>query len=170
MKEPLRKIHFYNSFIAERAGDKLDDKSKEYLARSINAVKRMGNLIEDLLTYSRTASQTDRLEVTDLNDIVSEIAQNFKEDIGKKKVKIAIGKLPVIKAVPFQLKQLFENLVSNSIKYKHPDRKAVIDINCELVKGSDINEKAAEASRRWCTSNLILKLFATGWFERCLTI
>src|SRR5690606_37283922 len=46
-------------------------------------------------------------------------------------------------------KQLFENLVSNSIKYKHPDRKAVININCELVKGSDINEKAAEARLKY---------------------
>src|SRR5690606_9968612 len=110
---------------------------------SLNAATRMSNLIEDLLTYSRTASQTDRFEETDLNEIVEEIAHHYKEDFDKKIVNINIGQLPVTRVVPFQIKQLFENLVSNSIKYKHPDRKVDIDIKCELARGAELNEKSA---------------------------
>ena len=149
MKEPLRKIQFYNSFISERSGHKLDEKAKEYLSRSLSAASRMSTLIEDLLTYSRTASQTDRFEETDLNEVVEEIANHYKEDFEKKNAKITIGQLPVIKVVPFQIKQLFENLVSNSIEYKHPYRNPVIDITCKPVLGSELGEKSAASNDKF---------------------
>lgn len=147
MKEPLRKIHFYNSYIADNAADKLDEKSKLYLARSLNAVNRMSVLIEDLLTYSRTTSNTESLADTDLNKIVEEVKMLHKEEIDQKKIRINIGPLPILKVVPFQVKQLMENLINNSIKYKHPARNAQVNISSTLVKGEEIEEIDALSSR-----------------------
>ncbi len=140
MKEPLRKIHFYNAYIEDTSSDKLDEKSRIYLSRSLSAVNRMNTLIEDLLTYSRTTSNTENFTDTDLNKIVEEVKMLHKEEIDQKKVMIKVDSLPTVKAVPFQIKQLMENLVNNSIKYKHPARHAELNIESELVKGEEIKE------------------------------
>ena len=60
-----------------------------------------------------------------------------------------IGPLPVIRTVPFQFKQLLDNLVNNSIKYKHPDREIIIHITSELVNGTEIKEPTAEQHRQY---------------------
>jgi PAS domain S-box-containing protein len=147
MKEPLRKIHFYNSYISENTSHLLDEKSKEYLGRSINAVKRMSNLIEDLLTYSKTTSGADSFEQVDLNEVVNEILLHHREEFEQKKVRVMMGQLPVIPAISFQLKQVIDNLINNSIKYKHPDRDVIISIRSELVSGSSMRKKNAEADK-----------------------
>lgn len=146
MKEPLRKINFYNSYIAETSADKLDEKSRLYLTRSLNAVNRMNILIDDLLAYSRTTSNAEHFTETDLNKIIEEVKALHKEDIEQKKVIIEVGQLPVIQAVPFQIKQLFENLVNNSIKYKHPHRNTLISITSELLKRDDIKDKELKSA------------------------
>ena len=97
-------------------------------------------MIEDLLTYSRTTSNTENFTDTDLNKIVEEVKMLHKEEIDQKKVMIKVDSLPTVKAVPFQIKQLMENLVNNSIKYKHPARHAELNIESELVKGEEIKE------------------------------
>lgn len=138
MKEPLRKIHFYNGYIATNPSNQLDEKSLEYLNRSINAVERMKTLIEDLLSYSRITSNVESYEELDLNHAIEEITLNIKEELDQKSISIEKEKLPVIRAVPFQIKQLFFNLIDNAIKYKHPDRNAVIKVSGTLVHGYDV--------------------------------
>lgn len=149
MKEPLRKIHFYNTYISEMSADKLDEKSKLYLSRSLNAVSRMSALIEDLLTYSRTNSNAESLAETDLNKIMEEVRMIHKDEIEQKKVRIQVGPLPIIKAVPFQVKQLMENLVNNSIKYKHPQREAVINISSTLVNNEMKKEQDIQTTKQY---------------------
>jgi PAS domain S-box-containing protein len=136
MKEPLRKIHLYNSFINENQNNSLDAKSREYLNRSINAVKRMNDLIEDLLTYSKSTSTVESFEKTDVNVLLKDIVAQHKEEFEQKHVSISIDKMPEMYVVPFQFNQLMDNLVSNSIKYSHPERNVEIDISYKSVKGS----------------------------------
>ena len=149
LKEPLRKIHFYNSFINEHASNLLDEKSKEYLNRSLNAVKRMNTLIEDLLTYSKTTSSTDSFDDVDMNEVIEEITFLHKDKFERKAKMQIVEKLPVICGVPFQIKQLFENLISNAIKYKHPDRNVVITIQSEILPGHKMKEKEAEPNKQY---------------------
>lgn len=144
MKEPLRKIHLYNSFINENKNNTLDAKSREYLNRSINAVKRMNDLIEDLLTYSKSTSTVESFEETDVNSLLKEIVAHHKEEFEQKHVKITIDKMPKMEVVPFQFNQLMDNLVSNSIKYAHPERNVEIAITYKLVKGSKLINRDAE--------------------------
>lgn len=63
----------------------------------------------------------------------------------KKKVSIEFERLPTLRAVPFQFKQLMDNLINNSVKYKHPDRDAIIAIKSSVVKGAEIKDRHAEA-------------------------
>jgi PAS domain S-box-containing protein len=144
MKEPLRKISFYNNYVVDNAHNQLDEKSKEYLNRSLLAVKRMTLLIEDLLSYSRANSQDETFEEADLTEIVEEIILSQKDLIEENEVHIEVGQLPVAKVVPFQFKQLMDNLINNSIKYKHPQRKCVINIFGSEVKGNEIDAREAE--------------------------
>lgn len=144
LKEPLRKIHLYNTYIAENPVNILDEQSKVFLDRSISAVNRMTDLIEDLLTYSKTTTNYESFEKVDLNEIVDEVKEMYKEECEQVDVQFEIEQLPFILGIPFQVKQLMFNLINNSIKYRHPDRKASILIQTALVKGSDIDEPGAE--------------------------
>ena len=144
MKEPLRKIHLYNSSIYESCADKLDEKSKEYLNRSINAARRMNELIEDLLSYSKTTSTLENFEEVDMNEVVEEILLVHREEFEQKEINIDVDRLPVIHGIAFQLKQLIFNLINNSIKYKHPGRKVKIEIKNELIGGNQIKEWIAD--------------------------
>lgn len=147
MKEPLRKIHLYSSAIAENPNNTLDAKSKDFLSRTVNATKRMTQLIEDLLTYSKTTANVDNFEMVDLNKVVEEIILLHKDEFGQKKVETEIKTLPVVHAIPFQMAQLFTNMISNSVKYKHPGRNLSIQIKTEEVKGFEIPDRSAEPYR-----------------------
>lgn len=136
MKEPLRKILFYVSAVSDKLNGQIDEKSKNYLSRSISAAQRMQGLIEDLLVYARTNSNDEIFEEVDLAQIVNEIALSHKDDFEQKNVSIETANLNSIIGIPFQIKQLFENLIGNSIKYKHPDRNSIIKIKEETISGS----------------------------------
>lgn len=142
MKEPLRKILFYNSYIAGNPSNALDDKSRDYLNRSINAAQRMKKLIDDLLTYSKHTSTVEGYRTVDLNEVVRDIIHHQKEELEEKKISIVLDALPVIRAIPFQIRQLMYNLILNAIKYKHPDRDGLIEIRSEKVDGQAINAEA----------------------------
>lgn len=150
LKEPLRKIHFYNCSIAENTANHLDEKSREYLERSINAAKRMSQLIEDLLMYSRTTSTVESYQTVNLNDIVDEIRMLHKEEFEQKKITMEVESLPVVDGVPFQFKQLMSNLINNAVKYKHPSRKLIIKISNEAtIKGHRISDRDVEHDREY---------------------
>lgn len=138
MKEPLRKIRLYNGYIADNAAHLLDEKSKEYLNRSIHAAERMKMLIEDLLSYSRATLNVEAHEEVDLNKIIEEILFLHKEEFDKKEVTIEIEKPAIIWAIPFQIKQVMFNLINNSIKYKHPERNVIIKIDIQVINGDEV--------------------------------
>jgi PAS domain S-box-containing protein len=147
MKEPLRKIHLYNAYIKENPSNQLDDRSKLYLERSVKAVERMRGLIEDLLTYSRTTSGAANYEQVDMTSVVNEVIADHKEELEQKRIQVEIGPLPIIQGIAFQCRQLMYNLISNAIKYSHPDRTGLIAITSEVADGSAIKEQHAGADR-----------------------
>lgn len=139
MKEPLRKILFYNSHLLETEGNHLQAKGKEYLDRSIKAANRMKSLIDDLLEYSRVSPNIREFETVDLNELMDEIIQSHKDAVEEKGAAIHFSSLPVVKGISFQLRQLFDNLLSNAIKYHHPERKPEVTIGAEKVSGDETN-------------------------------
>jgi PAS domain S-box-containing protein len=149
MKEPLRKIHMYNAFVVENPLNQLDEKSREFLKRSLMAVTRMGKLIEDLLNYSKTTTNLEADEAVNFNQLVEEIIQEHKEDFVEKGVSIQFGNLPVIHGIGFQFKQLMGNLIGNATKYRHPDRNLAITISSEQVKGEQLAVGRIESDKMY---------------------
>jgi PAS domain S-box-containing protein len=155
MKEPLRKIHMYNSFIVDDPLNQLSDKSRDHLKRSVAAARRMKELIEDLLTYSKTTATLDAYDAVDMNNLIGEIISDHKDEFEEKNTKIQFENLPVVQGVPFQFKQLIDNLVVNAVKYKHPERNVDIKIVSETVKGTEVKENGIEPEKEYYKISVI---------------
>lgn len=138
MKEPLRKIHFFGTSLQDKIADKLDKKSADYLSRILTSTKKMTGLVDNLLNYSKTTANTDAIERIDLNVVLKDVLASMYDDIDNNAPEINITALPVIMGIPFQCAQLFDNLINNSIKYCHPDRRCVINITYEKVNGKEV--------------------------------
>lgn len=139
LQEPLRKIQTFISRISEVEADNLSEKGKGYLDRIVNSSTRMRVLIDDLLQYSRTNKSDALFAEIDLDSVLEEVKLEFSETIEDNKATINAPKLPVIKGIPYQIHQLFANLIGNSIKYKKPDEDPTISITYELVKTKEDN-------------------------------
>lgn len=147
LQEPLRKIRTFNSMILEHESGNLSQKGKDYFDRSISAADRMHKLIDDLLTYSRATRDANQFERVDLNMIIARIKTSFKET--NKDVVINADVLPHMEGMRFQFEQLFENLISNGVKYQAPDNTPQIDIRYKIVAGNEIKGKDFGASSRF---------------------
>jgi PAS domain S-box-containing protein len=135
MKEPLRKIQLYNSAILERKEEPLDTgKSRVWLERSAEAALRMQQLIDDLLLFSRVAGASEQLEQVDLNKVWIDACGEFRETIDQLGATLKKTQLPTVEAIPFQLRQLFVNLLSNSLKYRDDSRPLQIDISSTAIR------------------------------------
>ena len=131
MKEPLRKLRFYNTSVLESLQGRLSDKEEQYLRRATNAAGRMQTLIDDLLTYSKTSSAGGAFGPVDLGKVLSEARVTYQDLIEETGAAIEVGELPSIRGISFQLRQLFENLIGNSLKYRDPIRPPVIQVSAE---------------------------------------
>jgi PAS domain S-box-containing protein len=117
LQEPLRMIGGYTQLLQKRYHNHLDQDGHEYLGYIYDGVKRLQNLIQDLLTFSRLTSKARPFVMIDLNDIVSQVKSNLYVLIDEKKATVTNGNLPPIMADPVQMTQLFQNLISNSLKF-----------------------------------------------------
>jgi light-regulated signal transduction histidine kinase (bacteriophytochrome) len=138
LKEPLRKIILYNTFLKEESAGKLSDKETGYLSRVTNAARRMQHLIDDLLNYSKTNNPDQHFEMVDLDEVLKEVTSDLKESQEEKQISIHSDHLPVVQAVRFQMIQLFDNLVGNALKYRHPERNPKIRITSKKVSAREL--------------------------------
>lgn len=131
LKEPLRKIHMFSNIIKDRFGNQLDG-AESYLDRIITSSARMTRLINDLLVYSRL-SVTALFERISLSVIIEEVLMDLELSIAEKGATVEVTELPVLDMVPGQMRQVFQNLISNALKFSQPDKPPYIKITAELV-------------------------------------
>jgi signal transduction histidine kinase/ActR/RegA family two-component response regulator len=136
LKEPLRKIQVFGSIIKERMSDAAPQ-AVDGLDRIIEASQRMSILINDLLDYSRL-SVDNFFQRTDLSEIVNETLRDLEYPISEKAARIRVSPLPVIDAIPGQMRQVFQNLLSNSLKFVSPGVQPVIEISATPIRAGDI--------------------------------
>lgn len=117
LKEPLRKIQAFGNLLNARVDGKLDESEKRYLEKIINSSHRMQNLVEDVLTLSKLSNKDIPYSTINLNKILNRIIDDLEITIKEKKAIINVGVFPEIEAVPGQIHQLFQNLVSNGLKF-----------------------------------------------------
>ena len=149
LQEPLRKIQMFLSRFFDMEQGKLSKKGQEYLAKVNKAAERMQSLIVNLLAYSRIDSTNDNFEDVDLNHILNKVLEELALTITETGAKIRKDKLPVIRGVPFQMEQLFLNLLSNALKYSKPQTQPLVEIRVEEVHRSHIGQDFIKSSRNY---------------------
>ncbi|WP_373494585.1 CheR family methyltransferase [Aquiflexum sp.] len=130
LKEPLRKIQFFLKLTFENDKEVISKVSQKYLDRVMISANRMQQLIDDLISYSRTSSQKIRFTSTDLNILMEEVLDDLRENLLENQVQVSVGPMPTIPVIPSQFRQLFVNLIGNAIKYK----RATPEIKITCVK------------------------------------
>ncbi|MCU1286542.1 MAG: multi-sensor signal transduction histidine kinase [Acidobacteriales bacterium] len=128
LQEPLRKISAFSSRLEAHLGSTLDERTSDYLQRIRNAVERMSSLNESLLQLARVRSKADPAETVELESIVSQVLSDLEERITASGATVQCGNLPVIWADPNQMRQLFQNLVANALKFAKKDQAASVQI------------------------------------------
>jgi PAS domain S-box-containing protein len=131
LKEPVRKISIFSKMLKDKLNNELDASSQKHLGTIIHSSERMARLIDDLLSFSRLSNSGVEFENVDLNKVLKQVVSDLEIPVREKHGEIQFEHLPVIKGIPIQLGQLFQNLISNSLKFSHPDRKPLIRIKTQ---------------------------------------
>ncbi|MGO4773207.1 response regulator [Flavobacterium sp. W22_SRS_FK3] len=131
LNEPIRKIQIFIKIIKDLYLAE-DDKAVDYVNRTIKSAERMQTLITDLLAYSRLSSKVQP-EKTDLNEVLQEVLSDFDYLIESKKATIKTTVLPTIDSIPSQLRQVFQNLIGNALKFSNNVDTPFIQITSELI-------------------------------------
>jgi len=150
LQEPLRKIQTFSSRILEKEFDKLSEDTKDNFLRMQNAAKRMQLLIEDLLAYSRTSNSEKKYVNTDLKKLIDEVRDDLSEELEKNKVILDVRDMCHCPVIPFQFRQLMQNLITNSIKFAKEHIPAHIIIESETKTGKELNQKGLNDDMMYC--------------------
>lgn len=129
LQSPIRTIVSYSKLIQRRYEKTLDNNANDLLNTIIKASMTMKNLIDDLLSFSKIGKDNIILKDVSIKDIIDEIVNANEDYIKEENAIVNYSSLPVIKSEPIYMYQLFQNLISNAIKYQRPDIKAVIEIS-----------------------------------------
>jgi PAS domain S-box-containing protein len=136
LKEPLRKIATFGDRLNTSNRERLDDNGKLYLEKIIDSSRRMQTMINDLLSVSVIAGNKS-YEKHDLSELLSYVLKTLDLKIEQKNAKVIVDELPSLYVVPSQIRQLFQNLISNSLKFTKPGVPPEIHISSSNVSRSE---------------------------------
>jgi PAS domain S-box-containing protein len=133
LQEPLRKIQAFGNLLESEYGDKLGD-GLDYLVRMQGAASRMSTLIQDLLAFSRVSTQPNTRTDVDLNAVIADVVSDLEMRVADTKATVKIGKMPHVIADPTHMRQLFQNLIGNALKFHQPDVLPVVEVSTVTTK------------------------------------
>ena len=135
LQEPLRKIQTFGHMVATKFTDALGTEGSDYLMRMTRAADRMSELLRSLLNYSRIATHPNPFDSTSLVKVVQDAVSDLELVIKQANGRIEVGELPVIDADAAQLRQVFQNLIGNSMKYRKESEQPVVKIYSTVSDG-----------------------------------
>lgn len=130
LQQPIRTIISFTQLLSkklQRLGLK-DDKIDEYLAQVVSGTKRMDAQVQDLLSFSKVSNQ-EKGHIYDLNEIVDDVLTDLSDMVNNANAKVEVGNLPKVNVIKSNLSQVFQNLISNAIKYRKPTSKVKVKIS-----------------------------------------
>lgn len=130
LQEPLRMVSSYAQLLTKMYSNKLDERAGDFLNFITDGAQRMNSLIQDLLSYARVTSKAQPFGICDMEGIVKEVLHDLQVAVSESNAEIIYDGLPEITGDPSQLKQLFQNLIANAIKFRGGN-KPVISISAE---------------------------------------
>ncbi|HEY9176528.1 MAG TPA: PAS domain-containing protein [Flavipsychrobacter sp.] len=137
LKEPLRKISTFSERLSAKYQDHLDGDGRKYLDKIASSAKRMQTMIDDLMALSRLDGN-DAFEKCNLNTVLSDTLSVLENKIIEKGAVVTADKLPVVSVVPIQFRQLFQNLIGNSLKFAHPEKLPAIHVSWREIDGEEV--------------------------------
>jgi signal transduction histidine kinase/CHASE3 domain sensor protein len=137
LQEPLRKIRSFGDRILSKYSAAIDSTGQDYISRMQSAAGRMQILIEDLLAFSRVTRSLDLPTTIKLNLIVEEVMDDISDQIIRENAVIKFSELPSIIGIRGQIKRLFQNIISNGIKFRNPDVSPIISIIGKKVSSEE---------------------------------
>lgn len=140
LKEPLRKILFFGNLINDRAN--LSETQQKYLDKILQSSARMNNLITDLLSFA-SLSQPNRFQKADINQIINGILTDLELSIEEKQASITVSAIPQLEVIPGLIRQLFQNLISNALKFSREGVPPAIEIHAFLTNETGLAAKPA---------------------------
>jgi signal transduction histidine kinase len=138
LRAPLRHIAGFSKMLAEECGTSLQPEGLHYLQRIQDGTRRMGMLVDDLLNLARIGRHELRLQVTGLHSVVKDVIAELTPDMEGRLIEWKIRNLPHVEGDPALLRVVFQNLLSNALKYTRPRAKAIIEVGCEAMAGEQV--------------------------------
>lgn len=148
LQEPLRKIRIFSERVSEIYADRIGEDGKIYIDKMQSACIRMQNLIDDILAFSKISVQKDSLEHSDMTTLIHEVISDMEQQIREKDAKIMIDKLPEFPLNRELIKSLFQNLISNSLKYSRKEITPVINITMK-VDPTELHNDSLVVKKYW---------------------
>ena len=125
LQEPLRMVSSYVALLGRRYDGQLDDRADKYIHFAVDGANRMQRLIHDLLAYSRVGTRGGELTPTDTASVLGETLSNLEVAIDESEAEVVYSDLPSVMGDPSQLRQLFQNIVGNALKFRSESRPRV---------------------------------------------
>jgi signal transduction histidine kinase len=148
LKEPIRKIRTFSDRLKGSLDERLSDAERAMFQRLDDASVRMSDLIDDLLSYSQASITLNEFEDISLEQIINGVLTDLEISIEEKTATIKKSALPVIKGNSRQMQQLFQNLISNALKYSKPDQPPIIEISSSRIRGTDFPDKISASDEQ----------------------
>jgi light-regulated signal transduction histidine kinase (bacteriophytochrome) len=131
LQEPLRKIQAFGDRLAKRYRDTLGDQGKEYVDRMLASAGRMRTLIDDLLSFARVTTKAQPFRRVDLNAVLRDVVSDLEHRIGQSGGRVDVGPLPTVLGDFVQMRQVFQNLLGNALKFYAPGCPPVVQISAQ---------------------------------------
>jgi signal transduction histidine kinase len=138
LQEPLRKIQVFSKFLMDKNLDPMSEASREYIEKIFSSSNRMKALIIDILAYSRLSAIDSNVEQVELRELLEDIIDDFDLRIAEQNAIVELRDLPVVEANRGQFRQVFNNLLSNALKFTQPGSQPHIIISNRIVKAEDV--------------------------------
>jgi PAS domain S-box-containing protein len=133
LQEPLRKVQAFGDLLVSTYQDQLGDEGRDFICRMQNATRRMQTLINDLLTYARVTTRARPFERVDLGEVAAQVVADLETRLRDTHGRVELGPLLVLDADPLQMRQLFQNLIGNALKFHRPDVPPVVQVSGQVL-------------------------------------